>query len=488
MTFKFKNINRSLNARFKGLLSITILTIVMLGCNDISDIQPPSLDGERVTIFFINDPHAEMGNFGKIKNIVDAERNVNRTLLVSAGDLFSGSPYVDQYVEPGLPMIDLMNKVGFDLSVLGNHEFDYGLEELQERVDDSNFSWICANVTSAGTALNQPAAFRTIEIDGLRVTFLGFVETEGREGVVAPAAHPWRMRGLEFEDHKSTIRNYVNLKEDENSDVVIGLTHLGLDNDISLANTYDFLDAVIGGHSHDLSTQYFNNTPVLMAGAFLNYLGKLELIVDDEGAILSRVSLIDLNAYTESDESIDEVSNSYSNNPVFDEVVGNTETAMDDIGEAGCFFTTALKSELQVDITIQNLGGLRSRIDEGEITKFEIYELDPFNNQAVIYRITASELKSFLQETSLAISYTGLNITKSGDEIVLTDTNGDPIDDNTTFTLGMNDFIPALYEDYFTFDQVDIQDRTTAEVLIDYLENGLPFINFEGCSRNFDYD
>lgn len=208
--------NVALQSGHKYLFGTFLFLFILISCSDNAEENPsPMAEGEKINIFFVNDMHGQLENFAKIKHIVDRAKAETPSILVSAGDLFSGSPYVDQYAEPGFPMIDIMNKTGFDVSVLGNHEFDYGLEELQERIDESQFDWVCANIDASGTALNQPDAFTTVEVGGIRVTFLGLVETYGREGVVAPAAHPWRMRGLSFQDHKDVINEYTSLKGTE---------------------------------------------------------------------------------------------------------------------------------------------------------------------------------------------------------------------------------------------------------------------------------
>ena len=467
-----------------GVFTILLLTT---SCSNDSETQPVEVEGEKISIYFVNDMHGQLENFAKIKHIVDQEKTENRTLLVSAGDLFSGSPYVDQYVEPGAPIIDIMNKTGFDISVLGNHEFDYGLEELQERIDESQFDWVCANVDASGTALDQPDPYKTLEVDGIRITFLGLVETYGREGVVAPAAHPWRMRGLAFQDHSDIINQYENLKEEENADALIALTHLGTIRDIILANTTSFLDGIIGGHTNDINVNYFNNIPVVMAGANLAYLGKLELTIDNQEVVASNVSMLSLDAYTEKDEALEEAINVYLDNPTFDVVVGSSETPMDALGEVGCFFTTALKERLNVDIAIQNIGGLRSPIDQGDITALEIYQLDPFNNQSVVYNLTIAEFKRFLRESDGEIAFSGIDLTFSGADYEFRDEMGNLLGDDVTISIGMNDFIPALYEDYFSFDETDIKDFTTAEALIEYLTQTQSTVNFEGCERQLTF-
>lgn len=480
--------NPHLQNGHKYLFGTFLFLLILVSCSDNAEENPsPNAEGEKINIFFVNDMHGQLENFAKIKHIVDQAKAETPSILVSAGDLFSGSPYVDQYAEPGFPMIDIMNKTGFDVSVLGNHEFDYGLEELQERIDESQFGWVCANVDASGTALNQPDAYTTVEVGGIRVTFLGLVETYGREGVVAPAAHPWRMRGLTFQDHKDVVDQYANLKADENADAFIALTHLGTIRDIILANSNSFLDGIIGGHSNDINVNYFNDIPVVMAGANLAYLGKLELTVNNKEVVASNVSMISLSAYQEKDEVLEEAISAYLDNPAFDTVVGVSETEMDELGEVGCFFTTALKERLDVDMAIQNLGGLRNPIDQGEITALEIYQLDPFNNQSVIYELTVSEFKRFLVENNGEMAFSGIDLSFTGANYEFRDETGTLLDDSATIRLGMNDFIPALYDNFFSYEATDIKDVTTAETLIEYLDIIQNTVNFEGCERQITF-
>ena len=79
---------------------------------------------KNLTIFFVNDQHGQLDNFSKIKYIIDKEKQETNVIVACSGDMFSGNPVVDNYPEKGYPMIDVMNKVGFDITVFGNHEFD----------------------------------------------------------------------------------------------------------------------------------------------------------------------------------------------------------------------------------------------------------------------------------------------------------------------------------------------------------------------------
>ena len=102
------------------ILCFFLLLLFIGGCNNDKEqaINPVDNEVQNLTIFFINDQHGQLNNFAKIKHIVDQERAETNVLLVCAGDIFSGNPIVDQYNKKGYPMIDIMNKTGFDISVM----------------------------------------------------------------------------------------------------------------------------------------------------------------------------------------------------------------------------------------------------------------------------------------------------------------------------------------------------------------------------------
>lgn len=124
----------------KKLSSILLVVfLLLLGCsneNSGSD-NNTNISGitKNLTIFFVNDQHGQLDNFSKIKHIVDLEKENTNVIVACSGDIFSGNPVVDNYSEKGFPMIDVMNRVGFDISVLGNHEYDYGESILTDRID-----------------------------------------------------------------------------------------------------------------------------------------------------------------------------------------------------------------------------------------------------------------------------------------------------------------------------------------------------------------
>ena len=225
---------------------------------------------KKLTIFITNDIHGKIDNFAKVKYLVDQEKEITNVLLTNAGDIFSGNPIVDNYPEKGFPIIDLMNRVGYDISVIGNHEFDYGETNLKNRMQQAEFKWICANVDAKSSVIPQPSPFVNITIDEIKVTFLGLVETDGKKNDIIPSTHPWRVKNLTFQNPEDIVSDYSNVKSEENSDLYIALTHIGHTKsnslgDFELANQFPYFDLIIGGHSNGKINTVINNIPVFQA-------------------------------------------------------------------------------------------------------------------------------------------------------------------------------------------------------------------------------
>lgn len=482
----------------KRLSSVLLLSfLLILSCskdngnpgNNSNPIDP--VITKELTLFFVNDMHAQLDNFAKIKHIVDLERAETNVIVTSSGDIFSGSPVVDNYPEKGYPIIDLMNRVSFDISVIGNHEYDYGEAILTDRISQANFDFVCANVDMTNSILPQPPAYKTLSVDNLRVTFLGLVETNGKDDDIIPSTHPWRVQNLTFDRPEDILVQYSNIKEQENSDLYIALTHLGFEDfggsisDSGIANQYPYFDLILGGHSHQVINNSVNGIPIYQSGSNLNFLGKAELTIQDKAIASINYDLINLNTYPEFDSDLKAVIDEYNDLPYLNEVIGNSH-AFHDRPRVGCFYTDAIRGIMNVDVTIQNNGGIRSSLDEGDITVREIFEISPFNNGTVIYDMTVGEIKDFLIGSRSGFYYSGIDINQIGNDIQIRDFDNNILADNVVLTLGTNDYIPAVHDTYFSEDG-SIQTLTAAETIISYLENVNDQVNYPSCARFFRY-
>lgn len=470
----------------KYFLFYILIALISINCSKEQTVitPPPEDTTKELTIFHINDQHGQLENFSKIKYIIDAEKEQTNVMVVCSGDVFSGNPVVDNYDEKGYPMIDLMNKSGFDISVIGNHEFDYGETILKDRFNQSQFEWICANVNMNNTGIPQPSEYKTITKDNVKVTFLGLVETNGKEGATIPSTHPWRVQNLTFQNYTNIITNYVNVKENEQADLYVALTHLGNSADSNLATNYPYFDIIIGGHSHSKINKTINNIPVFQAGSNLDYLGKIKLVIEDKKIESLDYELINLNTYENYDSELNKVIENYNSNANLDEIIGYADV-YHSRSAVGNFYTDALRNEMNVDITFQNNGGVRDDLNEGDITKREIYSIDPFNNGSVTYSMTVKEIKDFLKGSKAAIYYSGVKIEQENGYIFIS-RNNQTLTDNTSLTVGLNDYIPAVYDSYFT-QTPTVKPLTTAETIINYLNNNSASINYTNETNYFQY-
>ncbi|WP_457610633.1 bifunctional metallophosphatase/5'-nucleotidase [Lutibacter sp.] len=471
----------------KVFLLISIILFFFFSCSneESSPVTPPQNEAKELTIFHINDQHGKLDNFSKIKYIIDKEKEQTNVIIVCAGDIFSGNPVVDNYEEKGFPMIDIMNKVGFDIATIGNHEFDYGETILKDRFLQSQFEWICANVDMNTTGIPEPNEYKTITKNNIKVTFLGLVETNGKKNDIIPSTHPWKVQNLTFQKYTTVLNNYSQTKDAENSDLYIALTHLGVSTDTFIANNYPYFDMIIGGHSHSKVNKIINTIPIFQAGSNLNYLGKIKLIIKDKKIESLTYNLIDLSTYTNFDSTLKRVIDNYNEDANLDEVIGYAE-AHHNSQQVGYFYTDILRNEMNVDLTFQNTGGIRANLNEGDITKREIYTIDPFNNGTVTYTMNVGEIKDFLKNSGAGFYYSGVVIEQQNNSIIMKDINNEILSDDTTLTIGLNDYIPAVYNNYFT-QTPTYKTYTTAEGIINYLENNTTPINYTSYNNYFKF-
>lgn len=451
--------------------------------------NPTDSTPKELTIFHINDVHGQIDNFAKVKHIIDLERKSTNVLVVSAGDLFSGNPVVDNHPEKGFPIIDIMNRIGFDVAALGNHEFDYGPEFLKKRMQQSNFDWICANADMANSGIPEPYEYKTISKENIKVTLLGIVETNGKDDGTIPSTHPWRVAQVHFDRAQDIISLYSNVKEEEKSDLYIALSHLGYDGndqilgDVQLANKFPYFDMIIGGHTHAKINTKVNGIPIFQAGGYLKYLGKISIRIVNKKIETITYELIDLNSYNNYDSELKSIIDEYNNQEYLTDVIGYSNRYHDK-SIVGCFYTDALRIQMNVDVCFQNTGGIRSGLDEGDITKREIYEITPFNNGTVIYEMTVLDIKKFLRGSGSGFYYSGIQIKQINQDIEIRNMQGQRLSDETILKLGINDYIPAVYDKYFP-ESVQIQNMTDAETIISYLTNTGDPIDYANCNRYF---
>ncbi|WP_408954413.1 5'-nucleotidase C-terminal domain-containing protein [Natroniella sp. ANB-PHB2] len=460
-------------------------------------------ENDTFTVAFLhtNDEHGVIENFGKIAwQKQQLEEEYDDVFLVNAGDMFSGTPIIDEYVIDGenlrgKPMAKLMDMVNYDAAVIGNHEFDYGQERLQDSIDSTEHPWLLANmdVDQNVATMEQPEPYVTLETSfGAEVAFLGLVQV-GSRGI--PATLPDNLYGLEFHDPIDTALDYTHL-EDE-SDIFVGLTHMGHGWEQELAEEMGELDLIIGGHSHTAVNPpaEINDTLVAQAGADTKYLGKVTVTLDASNQVIDRQGeLIDIDNI---EGTIDEIEEKIAyfegqGDDIFAREINYLENSIDGNEDLGSLMTDAITESAivedaygaNIDFAFQNSGGVRIRsLDVGSLTVGEIFELEPFGNDTIVYEMTADDVRSLVEnsfrgEDRIDLRVSGLHyryiVNDSGEVagVNLYDYEGNELDEDRVYNVALNNYIASVYE----FDAQNDGENTLIrynDALINFVENDI---------------
>ncbi len=378
---------------------------------------------EEIIVLHTNDVHGAIHGYEKVaalKKQLEAEGKF--VVLVDAGDFAQGDPTVN--TTQGLNAIEMMNLAGYDVGALGNHEFDFGYENLKKLNQHAAFPLLAANVLYK----NQLAFkdhFIVTSNSGTKIGFFGMDTPE-----TATKAHPAKIKDVTFLGTKdpnemfACAQKQVDTLKKEGCDIIICLGHLGTDKEsaghgsIDLLKNVKGIDLLIDGHSHSTldevleatgGTGKVENAYLTSTGTKLKNIGKVtitdkkvqkvESIVTDELTIES-----DPACKAKADEIQATIDKEYGT------VIGKTEIDLDGSKEhvrtqetnLGNLITDAMvwacnKENIPVDAAITNGGGIRASIAAGNITKKDINTVLPFGNELSIVEITGSELLEALE-------------------------------------------------------------------------------------------
>ena len=142
----------------KNLIFLSFALLALVSCS-----QPKSTEESHIYIISTNDMHANIEAMPRLATLVKEYEAKGEVVLVDSGDRVTGNAYVDDDAEPGIPMIELMNAVGYDVVTLGNHEFDKGREVLYAMVEASDFEWVCSNISDSVGEGFSPYVTTTLE-------------------------------------------------------------------------------------------------------------------------------------------------------------------------------------------------------------------------------------------------------------------------------------------------------------------------------------
>lgn len=410
-----------------------------------------------LTILHTNDLHSRIDDLGKVAAYIFAEREkAEHSLYLDAGDIFTGAPVND--INLGKPIIDILNAMELDAMAIGNHEFDYGQYDFAERVKDSNFPWLSANMRVTGDIpIEQPEPYMLFEFDDFTVAVFSLLQSP-------PATAPSGIVGLEFDGYVETALKYKDELE-EQADVIIALTHIGYQDDFKLAEEVDYFDAIIGGHSHTvLAPREVNGTTVTQAGSYASHVGKLNLSIDPETKEVVEVSgeLTAVNSLEETDEEVQAIIDRWNGqmDEILAQVIGESDTGLsrdvryEQDAPLGNFWTDAMVYATPgAEIAFTNNGGIRDSIAPGEITVGDIYRVEPFDNQVMLMEMTGQAIKDVIEysytrdgRNQIDLQTSGLHYTILTNNVyeyvdAVIEVNGEPLDLEKKYKVAVSDFL-----------------------------------------------
>lgn len=378
-----------------------------------------------MSLIHTNDTHAYVEQFPRLITAVNELRSEKEnSLLLNAGDVFSGTLYFRQY--QGLADLYFMNQLGFDAMTLGNHEFDKDSATLANFIKQAEFPIVSSNVNmtkdselgplfkdSIGGTNEQGEIFPAIikEVDGEEVGIIGLT-TEDTAFLANPGDD------IVFEDAIEKANDTVDMLEAQGVDKIIALSHLGYQPDLEFAEKVDGIDVIVGGHSHTkldapVVVEKEEPTLIVQANEYLKYLGVLDVTFDENGVIATYTGeLKDLSKYTEDATAKAKVEEYKAPLTELQKlVVGHTSVALN--GERadvrsketnlGNLITDGMVAKanefIPTYIAMQNGGGIRASMDQGDITLGEVLTVLPFGNNLVTLDLTGEEILTALEHS-----------------------------------------------------------------------------------------
>lgn len=351
--------------------------------------------GYRKSEFVIistNDMHASLDNVARLATAVEECRDTVFTIVADAGDRWTGNAYVD-LAENRLPIIKLMNAVGYDVATLGNHDFDPGQKVLEKAVDYAEFDVICANMKSLGDNLDDVEGRKRIETPaGVAVDFVGVVTSYSNGH---PDGNDNNFKGLHFSDPQVVAEQECN---ESNGDVKVLLSHMGHDRDLALAERFGGYDVIIGGHTHKILDTLVNGTVIGQTGRKLKNIGVTKVKMRGSKVVGVEYENLPLKNYAKSAE-VEKLITEIEANPALKEVVGQMAHSTNHVGLCN-LQTKIIKEATGAEIGIYHRGGVRiiEGLPAGDVTVKTLFDNEPFFSQVHLCEMTPAQLRKLIVE------------------------------------------------------------------------------------------
>ena len=403
-----------------ALILVIVFSLVVPSCSK-------KAEDSDIVIVYTTDVHCGVDDnigYASLAAYINKTKQVSSNFtLIDAGDAMQGN--LIGSLSKGKYIIDIMNYLNYDIYAIGNHEFDYGIDELSKRINEFNGDFISCNLSYIGSKENKISKVKPYSIKDYGFAKVGFVGVTTPSTLVSSNPANFIEDGeVVYSFHAETLFEEVQKNIDECKELgckyVVLVSHLGYTDNYEPYSSIDLIKntsgaiAVIDGHSHQVaSCNYYKDKsgqmiPLCAAGYKMNAIGRITITKEGD------VHLGIINSYSEKDENaqslIEEINLKIENE--VSKVVATSDLAMSIFDPSGIrivrtrevaiadVVADAYKDASGADIAFANGGGVRADLKAGDITYGDIKNVLPFDNTLCIIKATGAQILDYLEFAS----------------------------------------------------------------------------------------
>lgn len=385
-----------------------------------------SVTSSDIVILYDNDVHCAVDGYASLAALKgDLQEKTKYVSLVSDGDFIQGGTI--GAISKGQNIIDIMNKVGYDVVTLGNHEFDYQLDQLKVLTDQLKSDVVSCNFKNMKTGKSVYKNYVIKQYGKTKVAYVGITTpesiTKSTPAYFQDASGNYVYGFCSDQTGKALynrVQKAVNDARKAGADYVVALAHLGTDGitdrwtSTSVIKNTTGIDVMLDGHSHStfaentVKNKSGKNVLVSSTGTKFENIGKL--VINKNGKIAT--NLVSLKDYTKTDSGVSEyiasIKKSYETE--LSKVIGKTAVNLTTLNAStgkravrnaetnlGDFCADALRTVLDADAAIMNGGGIRADIAMGDITYNSLLSVFPWGNMGCVLQVTGQQIKDALE-------------------------------------------------------------------------------------------
>jgi len=456
-------------------LRYTLLVFILLGlsaCGESAAISAPTGDVRQITVLYTNDEHGWMEGMQEgtgAANLLGLWREEhgyqpgNGFLVLSGGDNWIG-PAVSTWFE-GQSMVEVMNAMGYAASVIGNHEFDFGLEAMQTRLSEASFPYLSANLRNGDSGITpmelgiQP--YILLEVDGVKVGITGLTTT-----LTPYVTNPKNLVGLDFIDYETALRQYVPELQALGAQLILVPAHVCTIELYALAHQIKDLGVHMlgGGHCNELLADEAGDIAIISGGYHYTSYAYATFNIDvQSGAVKISDVGIGQNKGGTADKQVAAVMDRWADEAEaeLNVTIGYLENDIPRRSRSMEVLITEtwLLGYPNADVAIANWGGMRDSLPSGDLTLADVISMLPFNNFLVELKLKGAQLEQVLNFGFQDPAVGGVH--QQAGQWVLNASNK-PLKGDAIYSVLVSDFMYAGGDNYTMLARFDPQAYNTA--------------------------